>query len=412
MKFRQQQLDNGLQIVAECNPQAYTAAVCFMVRTGARDETPEVAGVSHFLEHMVFKGTPTRSADDVNQRFDDLGAEHNAWTTKEHTAYYAVMLPEYQEEIVELWADVMRPSLREEDFETEKQVIIEEIRMYEDQPPFCADERCEKNFFGSHPLGNSVLGSVETIRNLDVDTMRQYFRARYSPQNMIVAAAGKIDFDNLVGTLQRECGDWEPFEVQRQLVPPQPHDGFEVVQKATATQEYVIELATGPSATDPRRFAAYMLANLLGDGSGSRLYWELLHTGCAEQASLHYYEYDGVGVLGTWLCCEPEDAAENLRRIQEVYRQAEKEGFSEAELARAKMKFNSRMVLASERPQSRMASVGMNWLRRGEYRSVKQDLDEYNAVTLRDVAEVLAEFPLTRHNTIAIGPLADVQPPA
>ncbi len=117
-------------------------------------------------------------------------------------------------------------------------------------------------------------------------------------------------------------------------------------------------------------------------------------------------------MLGTWLCCEPEDAAENLRRIQEVYRQAEKEGFSEAELARAKMKFNSRMVLASERPQSRMASVGMNWLRRGEYRSVKQDLDEYNAVTLRDVAEVLAEFPLTRHNTIAIGPLADVQPPA
>ncbi|MDH3719805.1 MAG: insulinase family protein [Planctomycetota bacterium] len=412
MEFRKHQLQNGLQIVAECNPQAYTTAVCFMVRTGSRDESPDVAGVSHFLEHMVFKGTPTRSADEVNRQFDELGAEHNAWTTKENTVYYAVMLPEYQREIVELWADVMRPSLREEDFETEKQVIIEEIRMYEDQPPFCADERCEKNFFGEHPLGNSVLGSVDSISNLQVDAMRQYFRAQYSPRNIIVAAAGKIDFDELVRTIERECGAWEPFDVGRELAAPQPRDGFEVVEKTSATQEYVIELASGPSATDPRRFAAYMLANLIGDGSGSRLYWELLHTGHAEQASLYYYEYDGAGVLATWLCCEPEEAVENLRRIQDVYREAEQNGFSEAELARAKTKFNSRMVLASERPQSRMASVGMNWLRRGEYRSIKQDLDEYNAVTLDDVAQVLAAFPITRHNTIAIGPLAEVQPPA
>ncbi len=136
MEFRKHQLDNGLQIVAECNPQAYTTAVSFMVRTVLRDESENIAGVSHFLEHMVFKGTPTRTADDVNQQFDELGAEHNAWTTKENTVYYAVMLPEFQQQIVELWADVLRPSLREEDFETEKKVIVEEIRMYEDQPPF------------------------------------------------------------------------------------------------------------------------------------------------------------------------------------------------------------------------------------------------------------------------------------
>nr|NIP86327.1 insulinase family protein [Planctomycetales bacterium] len=316
MEFREHQLANGLQVVAECNPQAHTAAVCFMVRAGSRDEGPEVAGVSHFLEHMVFKGTPTLTAEEVNRRFDELGAEHNAWTTKENTVYYAVMLPEYQREIVELWADVLRPwpSLREEDFDTEKQVILEEIRMYEDQPPFCADEKCEKNFFGDHPLGNSVLGSIDSIRDLRVDAMRDYFRTHYSPRNIIVAAAGKIDFDQLVQTVQRRCGGWESFEVQRELTPPCPRAGFEVVHKATAAQQYVMGLSPAPAATDTRRFAADMLATLVGDSSGSRLYWELLHPGHVEQASLHYYEYDGAGVLASWLCCEPQEAAANLRR--------------------------------------------------------------------------------------------------
>lgn len=411
MEFRKHQLDNGLQIVAECNPQAYTTAVSFMVRTGSRDESENIAGVSHFLEHMVFKGTPTRTADDVNQQFDELGAEHNAWTTKENTVYYAVMLPEFQQQIVELWADVLRPSLREEDFETEKKVIVEEIRMYEDQPPFCADERCERNFYGHHPLGNSVLGTIQSVEDLDVGAMRDYFRAQYSPSNVIVAAAGKVDFEDLVRTIERCCGAWEPFEVNRNVVPANPCEGFEVVQKKTSAQEYVIQLSDGPPAGDPQRFAAYVLASLVGDSGGSRFYWELLHTGRAEQASLYFYEYDGAGLFATWLCCHPDEAAENLQAIQDVFRDVQKNGFSEDELARAKTKFNSRMVLVSERPQSRMTSVGLNWMRQGEYRSVKQDLDDYNAVTLADVSAVMAKYPFSRNNSIAIGPLADLARP-
>ncbi|HEY2761857.1 MAG TPA: pitrilysin family protein, partial [Pirellulales bacterium] len=152
MQFQRATLDNGLEIVAECNSAAHSTALGFFVKTGARDETDEVSGVSHFLEHMMFKGTPSRSAEDVNREFDDMGADYNAYTSVEITAYHAVVLPEFQNATVELLADILRPSLREEDFVTEKQVILEEIKMYCDQPPFAVDDKCRAAFFGNHPL--------------------------------------------------------------------------------------------------------------------------------------------------------------------------------------------------------------------------------------------------------------------
>ena len=142
MKLLSHTLPNGLEIVAECNAAAYSTALGFFVRTGSRDENDAMAGVSHFLEHMAFKGTPSRSADDVNREFDEMGAHYNAFTNEENTVFYAAVLPEHQDRAVELLADILRPSLREDDFDTEKQVILEEIQMYEDQPPFGADDKC------------------------------------------------------------------------------------------------------------------------------------------------------------------------------------------------------------------------------------------------------------------------------
>jgi predicted Zn-dependent peptidase len=151
MEYRQHRLKNGLNILAECNPQAYTSAFGFFVRTGARDETSEISGVSHFLEHMVFKGTPNRSAAQVNLELDEMGSSSNARTGEESTIYHAAVLPEFQGQVVELLSDIMRPSLRVDDFETEKQVIIEEIKMYDDQPPYGGYERMMSEFFGEHP---------------------------------------------------------------------------------------------------------------------------------------------------------------------------------------------------------------------------------------------------------------------
>ena len=305
MKFKQHQLDNGLQIVAECNDQAYSNSTAFFVRTGSRDETPEVAGVSHFLEHMVFKGTPRRSAADVNRELDELGSHSNAFTSEEQTVYYATVLPEYQNEVVDLLADIMRPSLREDDFETEKQVIIEEILKYEDQPPFGAHEKCMEAWFGDHALAKNVLGTTESVGNMTPENMRAYFQQRYSPGNITLVACGNVDFPALIASAEQHCGAWESFEAERVAHPAAGHQGKTRIAKDGVAQEYAVQISSGPSATDPLRFAARLLAYALGDDSGSRMYWNLVDPGIAEYAGASTYEFDGTGILMSYLCCAP-----------------------------------------------------------------------------------------------------------
>lgn len=411
MKFREHCLANGLEVVAECNPDARSLAMGFFVKTGSRDETDDVAGVSHFLEHMVFKGTPRRTADDVNREFDEMGAHYNAFTTEEQTVYYAAVLPELQQPAVELLGDIMRPSLREEDFETEKKVILEEIRMYEDQPPFCADERCKEQHFAGHPLGRSVLGTLESIEQLPVEAMRSYFERRYSPGNIALVAAGQVDFEALVAEVARRCGGWVPFEAPREVTGASPHAGFECLQKSSATQQYVIQLANGPSATDDDRFAAKILSTIVGDDSGSRFYWELVDPGLAEHVSLGHYDYLGTGLYMTYMSCDPEHVEPNLQRVLDIDRQVEREGIQPHELEQAKNKIISQVVLGSERPRGRLFSVGANWVQRREYRSVKDDMQAVDAVTVQDISDVLRRYPLTVSTTTVIGPRARVAEP-
>ena len=198
MEFKQKQFDNGLTLIAETMDSACSMALGFFVRTGSRDETTEVSGVSHFLEHMMFKGTEKRSPLEVNLEFDRMGAQYNAFTSEENTVYYAAVLPEFQSRVLDLWSDLMRPSLRQEEFETEKGVICEEIAMYKDLPHFDVIDRCRKLHFDAHGCGNSVLGSVESIQAMQQQQMADYFNQRYSPDNMVLACAGKIDWDALV----------------------------------------------------------------------------------------------------------------------------------------------------------------------------------------------------------------------
>jgi predicted Zn-dependent peptidase len=411
LEFLTHILPNGLEIVAECNDAAYSTALGFFVKTGSRDETDAVAGVSHFLEHMVFKGTPSRTVDDVNREFDEMGAHYNAATGEEGTVFYAAVLPEYQERAVRLLADILRPSLRREDFDTEKQVIIEEIRMYEDMPPFGADEKCRAAYFGPHPLGQSVLGSTRSITELDIEAMREYFGRRYGPGNIVLAGTGKIAFDALVATADECCGHWEPGDAGRKAEPATPRHEFRVIQKQAATQQYAVQMAAGPAADADDRYTAKLLATVLGDELGSRLFWELVDPGRAEHASLSHGEYEGAGAMVTYLSCDPDTAADNLRRILDVYRRAESDGVTPAELEQAKSKVRSRIVISSERPRGRLFAVGSDWVQRQEYRSVRDDLDAIAAITLEEMAAVATAYPLSRSTTVTIGPLADVAAP-
>ena len=405
MEFLKHTLPNGLEIVAECNGEAYSTALGFFVKTGARDETDAVAGVSHFLEHMAFKGTSTRSADDVNREFDEMGAHHNALTNEENTVYYAAVLPEYLDRAVELLGDILRPALHEDDFNTEKQVILEEIEMYEDQPPFGADEKARALYFGSHSLGRSVLGTARSIRDLPVEAMQEYFRRRYSPTNIVLAGAGRIDFEQLAASAERRCGAWEPVPTKRTIQPAAACDGFRVLHKETATQQYLLQLSPGPTSEDADRYAVKLLATVLGDDSGSRLYWELIDPGLAEHASLSHCEYQGAGMMMTYMSCDPPHAAGNLKRIVDVYRHAESEGIALVELDQAKHKIRSRIVLSSERPRGRLFALGTDWIYRGSHRPVEAELEAVADVTLDELAAVLAKYPLSRATTVTIGPL-------
>ncbi|MEX0641186.1 MAG: pitrilysin family protein [Pirellulales bacterium] len=392
-------------MIAECNDEAHTTAIAMMVNTGSRDETDDVWGVSHFLEHMAFKGTSRRSADDVNREFDEIGADYNAYTSEENTVYYATVLPEHQTRVVDLLADIVRPALREEDFTTEKQVILEEIQMYADQPPFGADDRVKAIHFGQHPLARSVLGTLESVGGLSVDQMRGYFERRYSPGNVALAAAGRVDFAALVEQADRLCGRWVAYETSRVTPRANGRGSRETICRPTATQEYLLQLANGPSATDDDRFAAKVLAVVLGDDTGSRLYWELVDPGRAESAAVSHYGYQGTGLYMTYVACDPDQAADNLARVADVFARVEADGVSAAELAQAKSKIASRIVLSGERPRGRLFALGSNWINRRQYRTIGDDLASLDAVTLDDVRAVLKRYPLSQSTCVAIGPL-------
>ncbi len=405
MEFRQHTLDNGLEIVAECNPRAYSMALGFFVQAGSRDETEDNNGVSHFLEHMAFKGTARRTAADVNRELDEIGSMSNAYTTEEQTVYFANFLPEYQDQATALLSDMLRPVLRQEDFDTEKRVILEEIAKYEDQPPYGAHDKCMIAHFQSHPLARIVLGTADSVGGLTRQQMRDYLHRRYSPGNLVVAATGQIDFDRLVGLLERHCGDWQPAPAPRETPPAATHHSLELIYKQAATQLYVVQLSAGPDLNDARRYAARILATILGDDSGSRMFWELIDTGRADCAAMGAYEFQGTGLFMTYLSCLPDDAEENLEHLDRIFHQAHREGVTPDELERAKSKIVSHLVLQSERPGNRLFAVGNNWLQRREYRTLRQTLDRYRAVTCDDLEAILAAYRLDVHTTVAVGPL-------
>ncbi len=410
MKFLHERLDNGLEIVAEATDGALSTSIGFFVRTGARDESDDLWGVSHFLEHMTFKGTHDLSADEINRRFDWMGASANAFTSEEDTVYHAAVLPPQQEEATSLLARMMRPALRGEDFNTEKLVILEEIRMYDDQPPFGADERCRAAYFGRHPLARSVLGTVPSIEALPVEAMRDYHRRRYAPGNIVLAATGAVDFPLLVETARRHCGDWEPApaaERRRPFAPPArgAAPAVEHIVRPAATLEYAVRLTAGPAGDDDDRYAAKLLAVVLGDESGSRLYWALVDSGDVEQASCHHQDFLDAGVFVTQLSCDAEEVGAMLERIVDIYGEAGRRGIAGEEFSRAQNKLAGRFVLAGERPRQRLFDVGLEWAHSGTYRSMADNLRIVEGLTIDDLHRVLDRWPLDGAGaTVLAGP--------
>ncbi len=412
MTFYKHALKNGLRIIGETNSSARSVALGFFVRTGSRDETAPVSGVTHFLEHMVFKGTPRRTALEVNRDFDRIGAHYNAFTSEENTVFYAAILPEYLPESVDILADILRPSLRTEDFDMEKKVIIEEIGMYEDQPMWSAYDAAKRAHFAGHPLANSILGSVESIKSLKRDQMHAYFKRRYVAANITVVAAGRFPWKRLLSLVDKHCGGWERGAVGRKGVRETKGAGtFQIVKKEKVTQEHVFMISPGPPVESPLRYAADILATIVGDDSGSRLYWALVDPGLADSADTSFHDYQGTGSFYTSFSCDPSKVETNLEITAKILRDVRQNGITEDELRQAKSKIGSRVVRGSERPMGRMQAIGMTWTYLQTYRTVDQELKAFDSVSLKTIREVLDRYPIDRFTTLALGPMKKVKAP-
>jgi len=407
LTFHQATLPNGLTVIFERNPRARSVSAGFFIKTGSRDETSELAGVSHFLEHMVFKGTERRDALTVNRDFDRIGARHNAQTSEEDTIFHATCLPEFLPDAVDLLADILRPRLDAADFETEKQVIIEEIHMYNDNPMMVAYEAAKATHFAGHPLGGSVLGTVDSIAALTVDQMRGYFEQRYGPRNIVLAASGKFDWEDLLRLAEDRCGGWSGPEARRVAEPHRGVGGPKAVRREDDHQETVIGVADAPGVEEDDRYAAALLATVLGDHTGSRLYWALVDPGYADAADLSYQDYQTAGAYYTFLSCEPEDTAANLERIADVYREVMERGVGPEELERARNKVLARVVIRGERPMGRMMPLGYNWIYRGEHISIDDEVNAYRKVTPEAVLRVLERYPPLPMTVVDVGPAAE-----
>ncbi|MFO0951145.1 MAG: pitrilysin family protein [Isosphaeraceae bacterium] len=412
MRFHHTVLENGLNVIAELNGQAHSVACGFFVKAGSRDEEADVAGVSHFLEHMVFKGTDRRDALAVNRDFDRVGANHNAETSEEDTIYHVTCLPEYLGSAFDVLSDILRPSLRDEDFDTEKKVILEEIRMYQDSPMSVAYDAAKDAHFGTHPLGRSIIGTLDSVGGMRVERMREYFSQKYSPANIVLAFAGKTDWDHVVALAREKCGGWSGRQTARQAVPPRGAGAFQSILREEDLQMTVVGVSDAPPLESDDRYAAQLLATVLGDHTGSRLYWELVDPGLADGAQVSYQDYNQAGAFYTFLSCEPDQAQENLGRIAELYRELAAEGVGEDELTQAKNKFLSRSVLRSERPMGRLASLGFHWTYRREYLTVADELEAYSRVTLDDLRRVTERWPLLPMTLVTVGPTTEIRPPA
>ena len=392
--FHTEELDNGLKIIGERDSNAHTSAAGFWVSTGARDEDPGIMGVSHFLEHMMFKGTERRTAEEVNREFDDIGAVNNAFTSAEMTAYWAHMLPENMSQSIDILADILRPSLREEDFDSEKQVILEEIAMYEDQPFWVLYEHAMERFYGDHKLAHRVLGTRDTVSEMKLDRMKSYFTDRYSSDNTILVASGSFDFDELVDQANALCGHWKPSTPSRKHgIRKDVTDRSEIVIPDLG-QSYLVMLAPAPDCQSDDRYAAALLSHTLGGDETSKLYWSLVETGLCEEAQSSFDPRDQEGEFAVWSVCSKEQMDQVEEKILEEIRNLPK-SLVQDDLDRARARTATHAVIASERPLGRLNRIASNWVRRNEYTTIEQDMAVIDAVTISDLVDLSERCPMT-----------------
>lgn len=395
---------NGLTLIGEYHEHAVSTSAMYVVNAGSRDETPEVSGVSHFLEHMAFKGNEHYSADDLNRLFDELGADYNAFTRVDATAYYGSVVATQAEAFIKLLSQLLTPSLREEDFLVEKNVILEEIAMYQDRPEMHLYDQSRAQFWNGHGLGNSILGTTASIEALTSEQMRAYFHTRYSTRNMIFAVTGKYDWDAIVDQVTVLTQHFAATPIERDFGPAKPHTGVEHETQSRLKRTHVATWYPAPPRNPNPDYTISLLTGIVGASSNSRLYWEIVAPGLAEDAALYVDQAADNGVLYGFLDTAPEDAGEVINRYREVLHTVQMDGLDEEEWERARKKYAAAITMAAETPRGRLRALAFSYSDYGRYISLAEQLELIMRASLDDANAFLATKPFTNEFLMTLGP--------
>src|SRR5690606_23318568 len=401
-------LPNGLRVITEEMPSLRSVAVGCWVDTGTRDERANEAGASHFLEHLLFKGSETMSARDIAETFDAIGAESNAFTSKDYTCFWSRLLDQDLQTGLTVLAEMLqRPAFREKDIDSERSVVIEEINMNEDDPSDVAFENFTQAVFEGHPLEHPVLGTRQSIREMTRDDIAGYWGRRYTPASTVVAMAGSVDHDQVVKLVDTAFGEWEGDAVDHVHGPVTPRPHVRIVPRETEQAHLVIGGA-GIDRADERRWAFQVLHHVLGGGMSSRLFDQI-----REQRGLAYAVYSfrmahaDAGAWGVYVGTTPTQAPTALEVIADEIDKVVREGITPEELDRAKGAMRGGLALALEDANSRMVRLGRDELTDAPHLSVDERLELLDAVTLDDVKNAASEIMTGPRVMGAVGPFAE-----
>ena len=409
-------LPGGLRVVTEAVPGARSVSLGIWVDIGSRDEAPAQAGAAHYLEHLLFKGTRRRAAAQIAEAFDAVGGELNAFTAKEHTCFYAHVLDTDLPMALDVLADVVTDAVLESaHVELERNVVLEEIAIRDDDPEDLLGDLFDEALFGAHPLGRPIIGSEESIREMDRVTLHEFWRGRYTAPRMVVAAAGNLDHGRVV-ELAADALTVAVVRAGRSAAPAPPRAADPPAPTATrlallpdeCEQAHLMLGVPALGRHDPRRPALSVLNAALGGGPSSRLFQQVREErGLAYSVYSSTATYADAGSLAIYAGCGPERLGEVATVVRGVLDDLGADGLTTTELARAKGNLGGGLVLGSEDVQSRMHRLGRSEMDHGRHRSLHESLERIAAVTREDVAALARELlsgPLT---AAVVGPFAD-----
>lgn len=392
----------GVRVITEAVPSVRSVALGFWIRTGSRDETPAQAGVSHFLEHLLFKGTPNLTAIEISERFDGLGASFNAATGKESTHLHARFLDEHTPEVFGLLGEMLLESTFP-DIDSERDVVLEEIAMYEDEPSDRVHDYLADAIFGDTPLGRRILGQAEVISNVPVPEIAAFHRHRYTAGNIVVAAAGNIEHEQIHELAERLS---PPAGDAHRIDPVEPLPGGQFVFAGKETEQYHVCFGVpGIHRGDDRRFALAVLDSILGGSSSSRLFREVREErGLAYSVGTYSDQYTDTGLVAAYVGTREENVEEACAVIGREFERIRTEPVTVGELERGKEHVKGRLVLSGESTAARMGRIARSLLHGLPVLTLDEMLARVDAVTLDDVTELASGlFAEERLSTAAVG---------